>query len=56
MMAPMGMNTAHMSIHQMYHAALYMFDQITPGETRAFDYTFAQSAAGGHIQFTEKEA
>ncbi len=52
MMAPMGMSMEHMSIDQMHHAALYMFDQMAPGETRAFDYTFAQSAAGGHFQFT----
>jgi len=51
-MAPVGMNMEHMSIGQMHHAALYMFDQMAPGQTRAFDYTFAQSAAGGHFQFT----
>ena len=52
MMAPMGMSMEHMSIDQMHHAALYIFDQMAPGETRAFDYTFAQSAAGDRFQFT----
>jgi uncharacterized cupredoxin-like copper-binding protein len=52
MMAPMGMSMGHMSIDQMHHAALYMYDQVAPGETKAFDYTFAQSAAGNHFQFT----
>ena len=51
-MAPMGMSMEHMSIGQMHYAALYMFDRMAPGETRAFDYTFAQPAAGGHFQFT----
>ena len=52
MMAPMGMSMGHMSIDQMHHAALYMYDQVAPGETKAFDYTFPQSAAGNHFQFT----
>jgi uncharacterized cupredoxin-like copper-binding protein len=52
MMAPMGMSMEHMSIDQMHHAALYMFDQMAPGETRAFDYMFAQSAVGGRFAFT----
>ena len=52
MMAPMGMSMEHMSIEQMHSAALYMFDQVAPGETKAFDYTFAQSAAGGRFEFT----
>jgi uncharacterized cupredoxin-like copper-binding protein len=52
MMATMGMSMEHMSIEQMHHAALYMFDQVAPGETRAFDYTFAQSAVGGRFEFT----
>lgn len=52
LMAPMGMSMGNMSIDQMHHAALYMYDQIAPGETKAFDYTFAQSAAGNQFQFT----
>jgi hypothetical protein len=52
MMAPMGMSMEHMSIGQMHAASLYMFDQVAPGETKSFDYTFAQSAAGGRFAFT----
>jgi hypothetical protein len=29
-----------------------MFDQVALGETKAFDYTFAQSAVGGRFEFT----
>jgi hypothetical protein len=52
MMAPMGMSMEHMSIEQMHASSLYMFDQVAPGETKSFDYTFAQSAAGGRFAFT----
>ena len=50
-MIPMGMGMEHMSVDEMHHAALYMYDSVAPGETRMFDYTFAQSAAGQSFQF-----
>jgi uncharacterized cupredoxin-like copper-binding protein len=46
MMIPMSMNMASMSIDQMHHAALYMYDWVAPGETRMFGYTFAPTTAG----------
>jgi hypothetical protein len=52
MMVPMGMGMEHMSIEQMHAASLYMFDQVAPGATKAFDYMFAQSAVGGRFAFT----
>ncbi len=50
-MNPMGMGMEHMSVDEMHHAALFMYDSVAPGETRMFDYTFAQSAAGQSFQF-----
>jgi uncharacterized cupredoxin-like copper-binding protein len=50
-MIPMGMGLEHMSVDEMHHAALYMYDSVAPGETRTFDYTFAPSAAGQSFQF-----
>lgn len=50
-MIPMGMGMEHMSVDKMQHAALYMYDSVAPGESRMFDYTFAQSAAGQSLQF-----
>ena len=50
-MKPMGMDMEHMSVDEMHHAALFMYDSVAPGETRTFDYTFAQSAAGQSFQF-----
>ena len=46
-MMPMGMDMEHMSVAEMHHAALYMYDSVAPGETRTFDYTFASSMMGG---------
>jgi uncharacterized cupredoxin-like copper-binding protein len=51
MMIPMGMGMEHMSVDEMHHAALYMYDSVAPGETRAFDYTFATSYAGQSLTF-----
>jgi uncharacterized cupredoxin-like copper-binding protein len=45
-MIPMGMGMEHMSADEMHHAALYKYDNVAPGETRVFDYTFATSYAG----------
>src|SRR6266496_2550682 len=50
-MIPMGMGMEQMSVDEMHHAALYMYDSVAPGETRMFDYTFAPSAAGQSFQF-----
>ncbi len=50
-MIPMGMGMEHMSADEMHHAALYMYDSVAPGETRAFDYTFASSTAGQSMAF-----
>ena len=50
-MIPMGMGMEHMSVDEMHHAALYMYDSVAPGETRMFDYTFASSTAGQSLQF-----
>jgi hypothetical protein len=41
----------HMSADEMHHAALYMYDSVVPGETRALDYTFATSDAGQSLAF-----
>jgi uncharacterized cupredoxin-like copper-binding protein len=50
-MIPMGMGMEHRSADEMHHSALYMYDSVAPGESRMFDYTFAQSAAGQSLQF-----
>jgi len=50
-MKPMGMDMEHMSVDEMHHASLFMYDSVAPGETRMFDYTFAPSAAGQSFQF-----
>lgn len=50
-MIPMGMGMEHMSVDDMHHTALYMYDSVAPGETRMFDYTFAMSASGQSLEF-----
>jgi uncharacterized cupredoxin-like copper-binding protein len=50
-MTPMGMDMEHMSVDEMHHSALYMYDSVAPGESRMFDYTFATSFAGQSFQF-----
>ncbi len=50
-MIPMGMSMEHMSIDQMHHASLFMYDSVAPGETRTFDYTFASSSARQSFEF-----
>jgi len=50
-MIPMGMGMEHLSVAEMHHAALYMYDSVAPGETRMFDYTFAPSTAGQSLEF-----
>ena len=51
MMTPQGWNYDHMSMDQRHHVALYMYDQIAPGATRTFDYTFPASAVGQSFGF-----
>ncbi|HEX9133913.1 MAG TPA: hypothetical protein VF844_16600 [Ktedonobacteraceae bacterium] len=51
LMIPMGMGMEHMSVDDMHHAALYMYDSVAPGETRMFDYAFAMSTAGQSLEF-----
>ena len=46
MMAQQGGDYGHMSTDERHHAALYMYDQIAPGQTKSFDYTFPASAVG----------
>ncbi len=50
-MTPMGMDMEHMSVNEMHHSALYMYDSVAPGETKTFDYTFAMSSAGQSFEF-----
>jgi uncharacterized cupredoxin-like copper-binding protein len=50
-MMPMGMDMEHMSVDQMHHAALFMYDSVAPGLTRTFDYTFASSMMGQRFEF-----
>jgi uncharacterized cupredoxin-like copper-binding protein len=50
-MAPMGMDMEHMSVDEMHHSALFMYDRVAPGETRTFDHTFAMSSAGQRFEF-----
>ena len=52
MIMPMGMNMQHMSMDEMHHAALYMFDNVAPAETKTFDYTFNQSMKGQQFEFS----
>jgi hypothetical protein len=48
----MGMNMQHMSMDEMHKIALYMFDNVAPGETKTFDYTFNQSMVGQNFATT----
>ena len=50
-MMPVGMDMEHMSVDQMHHSALFMYDNVAPGETRTFDYTFAMSSAAQSFAF-----
>lgn len=50
-MMPMGMDMGHMSVDEMHHAALFMYDSVAPGETKTFDYTFAMSSTGQSLEF-----
>ena len=43
----------HMTQQERHRAALYMYDNIAPGQTKMFDYTFSQSmmGMGQHMEF-----
>ncbi len=41
----------HMGMGQRHQVALYMNDQVAPGATKTFDYTFPTSAVGQHLGF-----
>jgi uncharacterized cupredoxin-like copper-binding protein len=41
----------HMSLEERHHTALFMYDSIAPGETKAFDYTFGSSMMQQHLEF-----
>ncbi len=43
----------HMTQQERHHAALYMYDNIAPGQTMMFDYIFNQSmmGMGQHLEF-----
>jgi uncharacterized cupredoxin-like copper-binding protein len=51
MMTPRGWDYDHMSMGERHHVALYMYDQVAPGTTRTFDYTFPASAVGQSYGF-----
>ncbi len=51
MMTPRGWDYDHMSMDQRHHVALYMYDQVAPGTTKTFDYTFPTSAVGQSFGF-----
>ena len=51
MIMPMGMNMGGMSMDEMHKSALHMIDNMAPGETKTFDYTFASSMMGQTFEF-----
>lgn len=51
MIMPMGMNMGGMSMDEMHKIALHMIDNVAPGETKTFDYTFASSMMGQNFEF-----
>lgn len=51
MIMPMGMNVGGMSMDEMHKIALHMIDNVAPGETKTFDYTFAASMMGQDFEF-----
>ena len=46
MMAPWGGDYDHMMWDQRQHAAMYTYNQINPGQTMRFNYTFPTTAVG----------
>jgi hypothetical protein len=51
-MVPMGMDMEHMSMNAIRSNALHMIDNIAPGMTATFDYTFASSMMGRNFEFS----
>jgi hypothetical protein len=51
MIMPIGMHMEHMAMDEMHKIALYMFDNVAPGETKTFNYTFNQSMVGQNFEF-----
>jgi uncharacterized cupredoxin-like copper-binding protein len=51
MLMPMRTNMAGLSIDDMHKIALHTIDAVAPGETKAFDYTFASSMKGPGVEF-----
>lgn len=51
MLMPMRMYREGMSMDEMHKIALHMIDNVVPGETRTFDYTFAASMMGQNVEF-----
>jgi hypothetical protein len=41
----------HMAMDEMHKIALYVFDNVAPGETKTFNYTFNQSMVGQNFEF-----
>lgn len=50
-MMPEGMDMEHMSMGAIHSSAWHMIDNIAPGMTSAFDYTFASSMMGHNFEF-----
>ncbi|HVB73224.1 MAG TPA: hypothetical protein VNE38_06670 [Ktedonobacteraceae bacterium] len=48
---PMGTDMEHMSMNDIHKVALHMLDDIAPGMTMTFDYSFAQSMMRQNFEF-----
>jgi len=51
MIMPVEMNMGGMSMDEMHKLALHMIDNVAPGETKTFNYTFASSMMGQNFKF-----
>jgi len=51
-MVPVGMDMEHMSMNAIRSYALHMIDNIAPGMTATFDYTFASSMMQRNFEFS----
>ena len=50
MIMPMETNMRGMSMDEMHRIALHMIDNVAPGETMTFDYTFPPSMMGKNLE------
>ena len=50
MIMPKGTNMRGMSMDEMHRIALHMIDNVAPGETMTFDYTFPSSMMGQNLE------